>query len=494
MSVNIEKIDFGKTDGKSEAEKANFLDLFYDDKNYFEQLNSDNRFIIYGYKGTGKTMLANVFSKRKELEKATTKKLYASDFIQEKLLSFSKTDIAKEELIVFWKYVYLKEFANLIIKDLESRWYILFKKRRLKKISKINELVNEVQMIIDNSEEFQEEFNEASVGGKLSKSPNLTSSMTSAMTDNQRLKKVRASYIDIINDLEKEVFKVMPDNKEYYVIYDDMDQLEESMTSDSFINLMKQMVYAADYLNDLFRQNSKKCRVIHVIRTDILNMLQGDSNNLIKTVTDYGVEIDWYSESKKNPENHPLMKMILHKAKNTVEDFKNVDNKELYDTIFDRNEPILNFILERSFGRPREIIQFLVEVQKKNGDAEQINLSLLKDSMGEYSKWFYDSMISEVNINPMKKEIKQTLELIKIRGSKNITHKKLINFFNSQQGLVLPSNLLEVLKEMYELGIIVIVNKNGTTEIFYRKNAPQTCNEHTKFVVHYGFLHYLNMR
>lgn len=60
--------------------------------------------------------------------------------------------------------------------------------------------------------------------------------------------------------------------------------------------------------------------------------------------------------------------------------------------------------------------------------------------------------------------------------------------------MYLPENLLEVLEEMFHLGLTAIINKNGTIELFYRKNALTTVNEHTRFVVHYGFLNYLNLK
>ena len=50
-----------------------------------------------------------------------------------------------------------------------------------------------------------------------------------------------------------------------------------------------------------------------------------------------------------------------------------------------------------------------------------------------------------------------------------------------------------VLQEMFKLGILAILNDSGKIELYYRKNAPQTANEHTKFVVHNGFINYLNL-
>lgn len=126
--VLLKMLDFGKSDAKFEAEKSNFTSLFFDDKEYFKRLDEENCFIIYGYKGTGKTMLSNYFSKQKEKD-SSVKKMYAGDFIQEKLLSFSRTPIAKEELIIFWKYVYLKQLGRMLTEKINKKPFFSLDKK-----------------------------------------------------------------------------------------------------------------------------------------------------------------------------------------------------------------------------------------------------------------------------------------------------------------------------------------------------------------------------
>lgn len=134
--VEISKVDFGKNDGKNEAEKDNFFDLFYDDHNYYQKIKDDNYFLITGLKGAGKTLLANFFAKNKQKEKnCYVETLYAVDFIEEKLLNFSKNDINKEELTIFWKYVYLRNIGKIICSRIDNMPFYKFKsyhKKRLK--------------------------------------------------------------------------------------------------------------------------------------------------------------------------------------------------------------------------------------------------------------------------------------------------------------------------------------------------------------------------
>lgn len=490
--VLLKMLDFGKSDAKFEAEKSNFTSLFFDDKEYFKRLDEENCFIIYGYKGTGKTMLSNYFSKQKEKD-SSVKKMYAGDFIQEKLLSFSRTPIAKEELIIFWKYVYLKQLGRMLTEKINKKPFFFFRQKR--KIKKLHSLLNEVQMIVDKTESFIENTNNLSSSSSFTTVPVAKFGFSSSKSSKQNLKSenIRANYMNLIQGLETEVIKNIRKNDEFYMIFDDMDQLEETLERDDFIELTKQMIYSADYFNDMLRSKNIRARVIHVMRSDILELIIESSNNLIKTVTDFGIEIDWYAESHKNPENHPLMQMIIHKVRNTIPQYKELDNKKIYNLIFNREEAILPYILNISFGRPREIVRYLDIVKRKYPDSSTINLQMLQSCQSDYSKWFYESMLSEIKINTYSEEIKYVLSLIRVRGSKRFTYSKLIKYANKKNDINLPPDLMIVLQEMFKLGILAILNDSGKIELYYRKNAPQTANEHTKFVVHNGFINYLNL-
>ncbi|GKS56303.1 P-loop ATPase, Sll1717 family [Enterococcus mundtii] len=490
--VKIKEIDFGKTDGKFEAEKSNFTDLFFDNNSYYSRLANDNCFIIYGYKGTGKTLLANYFAKIQE-KNSHTKKLYSNDFIQEKLLSFSKNSFNTEELIIFWKYVYLREIGDSILKKVNKLPFFCF--RRKKMVENLKSLLADVQLIVDNTEALTEKIISGGFETQATSLPlvSLKGSTNEVLKESKKTENVRATYINLIRELETEVIKNIKPRDQFYLIYDDMDQLEEYLDRKQFIDLMKQMIYAADNFNDILRQNKKNTRVIHVMRSDILELLTADSSNLIKTVTDFGIEIDWYSPNRKKPASHPLMQMVLHKVKKSIPEYQDLANNDVYELLFHKSDPILNFLLERSFGRPREIVRFLAIVQEAFPDSTKIELDMLKTCMPDYSKWFYESMISEIKVNPHSESIKKVIEIIRTRGSKRFTYNKLLNYIGNKPGLSLPDNLMEVLQEMYTLGLIAILNTNGTIELFYRKNAPTVANEHTKFVVHYGFLNYLNL-
>lgn len=499
MDVKLKSIDFGETDGKSEAEKENFLSLFYTGNNHYDRLNDENCFIISGYKGTGKTILANYFLKRKTLEnKAMVKSLNSTDFIQEKLLSFSKSEITKEELVIFWKYVYLREIGFLI-RDRSSKSF-LFRILNKKKLTSLECLLNDAQMIIASAEEIKQDITKtkASTDVKLGLTKQLGIDLNSSLLEEaelhngSKMQMIKAEYTEIIKKLEGIVFSLIKPKHEYYILYDDMDQLDESGDRNEFINLMKQMLYAAESINQIFREKKLKCRVIHAVRSDVLSLVVSDSYNLFKTVTDFGTEIDWYADSQRRPEKHPLMRMILHKVKSSNKNYETLSDKDVYKELFDRDENVLDFVLRNSLGRPRELVKYLSIVKQYNPEATKITIEMLKECLPVYSKFFYESLMSEVSLSLDIENIKKLFTIIQVRGTKSMTVNKLENFAKSKH-LEIPQNTLEILRSMYEMGIIGLMYGHGKVQFHYRSNAPMVPNESTKFIVHYGLLKYLNI-
>lgn len=311
-------------------------------------------------------------------------------------------------------------------------------------------------------------------------------------TDSNRNQLKKKVYFELIADLEKEIFRNVKNNQEYYVIYDDLDQLEEQMEISNFLNLMKCMVYAADNMNSKFRKANKKIRIIHVIRSDIKEMLFDNSNNIQKIFSDFGVNIEWFSSRKDNPHHHPIMKMLLHKIKNSIPEYTNLNSKELYNLVFEENDEILEFLLMHSFGRPREIIQFMLIYKERFPNSKKIYKSNLIECLPIYSEWLYGAALSELKIVKDSEDVKNTLALIKERGFNSFTIQKLA-FYMENNSKIRVTNLLGTLQIMYKLGLVGTRNKNGAIEFYFRTNVNLLPKDYNKFTVHFGLRKHLNL-
>lgn len=111
-----------------------------------------------------------------------------------------------------------------------------------------------------------------------------------------------------------------------------------------------------------------------LLRSDILNKMQGNHPNLNKIKTSCSIDLYWLLDSTHDKWDHPLISMIFHKIRASCEPYKNRSNKELFEILFpesiDKKNP-LDFLLDHSLGRPRDIVTFL-NCAKKNFRRERV--------------------------------------------------------------------------------------------------------------------------
>ncbi|MGL5904510.1 MAG: hypothetical protein ACRCZO_17640 [Cetobacterium sp.] len=61
---NLKKLEFGRNDGKKEAELDDFESLYYDYNGLLHDSLDKFKFLVLGRKGTGKTLLAEMIKKK----------------------------------------------------------------------------------------------------------------------------------------------------------------------------------------------------------------------------------------------------------------------------------------------------------------------------------------------------------------------------------------------------------------------------------------------
>ncbi|XHB95877.1 hypothetical protein AAFF39_03600 [Lactococcus garvieae] len=178
--------------------------------------------------------------------------------------------------------------------------------------------------------------------------------------ESDTITKIRSKYYEILPKLRKMTLDLLMKSKQSLVLfYDDMDQFEESIPYDYFMSLMKNMIYSADRLNGVISEynNSKICLIL---RKDIVDALQHQTNNLNKQITDSGIEIHWFN-TVKEPSEHPLMQMVLHKIKNSGMQYKGTELKEIYTEMFDGGT--FGFLMERGLGDLEILFDILIYVK-----------------------------------------------------------------------------------------------------------------------------------
>ena len=117
-NVPVSILKLGEVDGKKEARDPDFENLFYLGDGYYDELDKQNKYIIIGRKGTGKSVLINYYKKQiDKKDNAFCKIITVPSFMKRKLKTFDYNKLNTEELEEFWKYVLLKELTGLILEN-----------------------------------------------------------------------------------------------------------------------------------------------------------------------------------------------------------------------------------------------------------------------------------------------------------------------------------------------------------------------------------------
>lgn len=316
--VRVKDFNFGDVDGSDESLEPKFQDLFYDEDSFYEkELSKKKKFIIYGRKGTGKTLLASYLNEKMRRNANQSSKIVSYDeYIYEKLKEFKYDSVKKEEQSLFWRYVFLQQFVDLIKKDYEyARFWQFYRKRKIKKLIEsvtrqfleVQQFINEDSTEIKNSGKFNSKISD--LGAELQ--------VNSSSGSTQKTTSIESPYFKKYKEIETEVLNYLKaSSKVYFIFFDDMDRLEETMDLDEFIDLMISMIYGAQSLNRKIEGNSK---IVLLLRSDILKLLFGKSGDVNKPITSGGIELIWY-ESNAAASDSPLIKMVLYKMSKSIDD------------------------------------------------------------------------------------------------------------------------------------------------------------------------------
>lgn len=493
--MKLKDVEFGKSDGAKEAMHPNFSEMFYGEGGHFDALSNSDKYLIIGRKGTGKTTLSSyahqIFTKDKNY---LSKQCFANDFIEKKLLNFADDEINREENSLFWEYVFLLQIGETILDYYNGLpLYSPFRIFQYNSISRLKEMIDSEQSRIESVVTNSTYEQGASIGASVGSRVKVNTGMTSKNSDSESITKRRAKYYEQLPELKRLVLLLLKkSNKRIVIFYDDMDQFEEDIDHDYFMSLMKNMIYSADKLNTVLASYNKS-KICLVLRKDIIDYLQHITNNLNKQITDSGIEIRWFNTGYKESHEHPLMKMILHKIKNSnKEEFATMSLADIDKQMFEKD--VFEFLMKRGFGRPRDIVSYLNFYKESFPEVEKISINNLVAIEQTYSKWFNDELLNELAISEDQEILKKILEIVSKRGMVTFTVDKLRQFAAKEVEDSDMPNLLVNLNKMRDYSILGVQLSNGHVDFAYRLGYSPSIDTKTKFRVHQGLKKYLNLK
>lgn len=495
-SVMLEQLFIGYVDGETEAQEENFEDLFYTKNSKYKEILMPNKFIITGRKGTGKTILAKYIEKKSNYQRdkfCLMCKL--NDFKQQKLKDLDYRDLNQEELCSYWRWAILIELSQIIIGCHPTKSKLpntsAGKLKRFLKGKYENKLV---ELTDYSTSESVKKISK--LGADLGFHKLETGSEYSFEKFLQLEKHYKPKeYYNLLEQLSRFVIKALNTQKQIFLIYDDLDELEGRIDEDKFYRkLIVSMMETVKDLNFEIRKNTRSgSKIIMLIRDDIIDSLQSYSTNLNKLVTEAEVNLYWMDNSYNSPEKHPLMDLVLTKIQNSNSTLAHINKKKLYKSLFPKkiqDKEAIEYLLEHSFGRPRDIIRYLNIIKEEYPAATVFQPNFFKECGLKYSGWFYNELVNELSIHENSEFVNQSLELIKNFKKRTFDYNMICGYYNRNKELYPAiSNIKDSIKCMYKFGVIGNSWMDGMEYKYswgYRKDADNNPDYTKSFVVHFG--------
>ena len=268
----------------------------------------------------------------------------------------------------------------------------------------------------------------------------------------------------VVSDINKRLQQIIVESanpdRHYFVCFDELD-LGFSLETKDYKSHVTGLLIAARKINTAARQANKNMSVIVFLRDDIYNMLHFEDKNKI-TVGSVSL-IEWDVEK-----GGPSLKSI---AERRFSEIFNIDQQGSWSEIFDETKEMssrqtkYSHIVDRTFLRPRDIIQFLNEIlrvhrQANDGQASKFNNRNVIAARLRYSQYLLDELDDEIRKH--HPDYKKYLEIFKTIGSLQFSLLDLEAALNRRSDLGLKeTSPRQLLSNLFEFSVIGFYKPGG---------------------------------
>lgn len=226
------------------------------------------------------------------------------------------------------------------------------------------------------------------------------------------IKQERAPFYKLIPHLKEVVQRVLSSEAErengnsYILFFDDLDIGFNSNDPDSIESITSLIRISKEVNNELFAKNDLDSKVVILLRDDIAKVISSHSSDTAKVFGSYATFINWYQDEyhRSNPETDlNIRKFINSRVRyafreegfpaasddawhNLVEDpfSENVGSEAYQKTSF-------KYVLDHTFFRPRDLIQFFLPLQM-----HIYQFPLVKHDINQLIGRYCDEIINEL--------------------------------------------------------------------------------------------------
>jgi hypothetical protein len=479
--------------GGIDADNDELLDRCFQDHESYRQLINFDKFIILGRKGTGKTAIFRKILKEKSSDTFAYGHTF-SDYpwhYHDKQVKLGVPDFDK--YTHSWKYLIHLTLSKILLNQDQS---VPYDERTLEHLSKIESFVLDTYGTRD--PDITQVFT-PSKKIRLKPTFEIDLKLFKAGIEAERVPMEELPTIiqEVNKNLSRYVLESLNPDHKYYIIFDQLD-LGFEAKSEEYHNRLIGLLIAARDINNTAKQLGKKLGVCVFLRDDIYNNLKFEDKN--KITVGHSSYIEWDTRGR-----HTLKQLIERRL---TELLANSENESIsWEFVFDETQVMTgkqtkyNYVIDRTFLRPRDIIQFCNEIIEQHKadtirDAKITN-SQIYAAKDEYSKYFINELDDEIHKHiPNYEEI---LEVFKSIGYYQFTLDHFIEKFQSRHSSTDKREGIASLKKLFDfsiIGYLIVGGSGGGAEyVFKYKNSKNQFDENASlFRIHLGLLENLKLK
>jgi len=480
--------DFGSIDAESDSK---LLDYFIESPQ-LDALKSYRKGIVIGRKGSGKTAIYRYLL---HIKNSSSSALLFRDYpwkIHDKFVSQYAS--ATESYINSWTFLFYIETIKVITKNID-----IFPEMIKKEIRKCKKWLiknwgsvsfSHKESLFPKKRKYSFSFNPSIFGNSLGSISNDFFDETKA---GQTISEINKKLDDII-------CKILASTD--YPVYLLFDELDLAYSSDD-PNYFNRLIGLLSACYRMFNNPDKKIRVILFLRADIFEQLKFQDKSKIED--NMIISLNWEAD---DPLAEFSLKQLIAKRiqvniSSLSDNFERNWNEVVELSNMGRNQQKWNFIIERTFDRPRDVIKFLNlsldrAKTRLNSDPKSIDKISNDDIHAirkDYSIYLFKELEDEVLAK--YKDFPKYMDILRDIHDNTFSRASfLVSYDKIKTSYGLEESEAIIIERLFEFGIIGFLKSGGGgggSEYCYCYDvAKQSFNPKSEtFKVHYGFKEFL---
>lgn len=477
MYMDFRKINFGKADAQEEG--VEFPELlkygYYDNDHVVKQIHETSKFLILGYKGSGKSAL----SEHLKLSASIGMSVEQISLKEFPYKMFSKIVAGESEqeykLKVAWRWLLLVQILSSLLKDSDAK-------------QKDNIGLNDLTTFLTQSGIFPL----VSMSGLISRTTSRTFQGTLrnfSLKQTTNSENAQISFEWLIEFIKDVITNFVEMHQHYLVI----DGLDDILTSREIQYLsIAALVNEVKDLNLFFRKSGMPFKIIVLCRTDIFERLPDANKNKIRRDCSY--TFTWYKEGEDSQKKCGLIDIMNLRGRLVYNNIENVIDSFFPMTY--HNNDIHSVLLEMTRHTPRDFMQLLISIQEHCDTANVTNNAIVEGIKVYSSEYFLPEIKDELAGYIPYNLIDPLINILSSFRVREFSYSQFVNAFNDLN-MSNDINVDFVLNVLYDCSAIghAYPYKNGreTSVTFKYRNRHSSFNKENRIILHKGLWKALNV-